>query len=478
MRMYSMIRKLQAFFCLLLVSVSTSSAWAMAVDWGGTFRFEYTDVDKPALSSGTSKKSYILNHLNLTPKIIATDGLNVVANIEVLPNSLYPDSQLGAWFGSGTGTVNSNSAVVNTNQNSSQIYVNQLYLQATQEYGALLAGRAPLHFGLGMTQNSGSGLFDHWNQTRDLIGYKFMIGNFFFMPIIGKAYDASLAAGGDVTDQIWHLEYDNPESESAIGFFYQRRSSGVSSNDTAAAFGGTNLYGYHVASSNVFLARGFEGFKFKMEVGFDAGSTGLVDAAGDDIKLSSYGLLFDLDFPRPESRWNWNVRLGLASGDRPSTATYEGYSFSKNYDLALLMFNHPMGQFDILRNQAYRYRTACNGTASPCPGYSVSQAADEDTISNSYFIAPRLSYKWNDRWDWVNSFLWAQLQTNPLTSQNDPGTALGFEWDTGVVYRPHEKVRWKTDLAFFFPGAAWKGGSNNFDNSFNLGMRSALAVSF
>ena len=460
----------------LLTGVSTS-AYAMSFDWGGTYRLEYTSVDKPSLVRGAPGKSYFLNHLNLRPKILAYDGVEVVSNIELLGNSAYPDSQLGTWYGSGSRSVASNSSVVNTNQNSSNLQVNQLYLMASQEFGSLLAGRVPLHFGLGMTTNSGTGPFDHWNQTRDLIGYKFIIGNFFFMPMIGKIYDDGLQSGGDSTEQILHVEYDNPETESAIGFFYTRVSTSPETNDAASAFGGTAVYGYQVARTNMFLARGFEGFKFKMEVGFDGGSTGLVNSAGDDVKVSAYGVVINMDFPSAQSRWQWNVRLGLASGDNPNTSSFEGYYFNRNYDIGLILFNHPLGSYDVLRTAPYRYKTACGNSSAPCSNYPVVSAADEETVSNAYFLAPSVTYQWTDRWQWVNTLVWAQAQANPIVGE-EPGRSIGYEWDTGLMYKVSEKIRWKTDLGLFLPGSVWRAGSQGLENGFNTALRSAVSIGF
>ena len=117
----------------------TQTAMAMAVDWSGTYRFEYTEIDKTNLSPGGGRKSYLLSHLNLSPKIIAADGVNIVANFEVLGNANYPHSQVGQQFGSGAnaGTAanmdGSSSNVTSQNQGSSNLQVRELYATFNQE---------------------------------------------------------------------------------------------------------------------------------------------------------------------------------------------------------------------------------------------------------------------------------------------------------------------------------------------------------
>lgn len=462
--------------CSVMGVFIPAAAFAMSVDWGGAYRLEYVQVDKTSLGDPNGTKSYILNHLNLSPKIIAADGINVVANLEIFPSSAYPNSQLGQHFGSYLGTP-TDSQVANGTQASSNIQVNQLYLNVNNEYGAFLAGRVPLHFGLGITHNSAKGLFDHWFTTHNVVAYKFIIGNLSLMPIYGKIRQESLAAGTEASEILWNLMYENPETESAIGVMYQSKKSGLSSNDAfnpnVLPSGASRIGSWNTTHTNLYLARGFEGFKFRMEAGFNSGGTGIASASGEEIKVSGYGVALEMDFPRPDSKWQWGLRTGIASGDDPKTKDYEGFNFSRNYDVAFLLFNHPMGKFDIFSSNIQRQRD----TAGTLLGTTdKSMLADEETIGNALYLAPKLTYTMSDKWDLTNSITWAQLQTNSSTLDIDKN--VGFEWDIGMTFKPHEKVRWINEFGFFFPGNAWKEGTNNWSNDFTFGFQSKAAISF
>jgi hypothetical protein len=463
-------------FCLFFLSLQ---AFSMSVDWGGTYRFEYVGVDMPNLSSaapGKGSKSYFLNHLNLTPKIIAVDGINVVANIEVLPSAAYPGSQLGADFGSSNANYSFSGG---PSSPASAIEVNQLYMNWNHEYGAMVAGRAPVHFGLGITQNAGQGPNDHWNSTHDMVGYKFLIGNLSFMPSLGRTYRAgNYSLFGGSTEQMWNIEYANPETESTFAIYHQLKSSGATSNDGNIYFSpyfptASIMGGWNTTHTNLYIARGWEKFRFKMEAGFQAGGTGVNNGSGSEIRLSGFGIAMDLEFPRPESKFQWKVKLGIASGDNPNTTDqFEGYYFNRNYDLAFLLFNHPMGNqatADVLRTKLIRRSGTANGV------YANDAAADDDTVSNAMFIAPQFNYIFSEKWEWSNNFTIAQTHTAPAAGV---AADLGFEWDTGVVYKPHEKVRWETAIGFFFPGTAWKFGASNFENSSTYGIQTKAAISF
>lgn len=479
-------RKLVNIAFLLIATLGLSaSTHAMSIDWSGNYRVEYVEVDKTSLDSPGLRKAYMLNHLSLSPKIIAADGVNIVAKFEILSNDQYPESQAGQPFGRGpkkagaSSSTKDDSAVAGQKNGVSAISVSQLYLTMNQEYGSLLVGRAPLEFGLGMTHSAGNGPFDHWYDVRDVVAYKFLVGNLSFMPMIGKVYDYSVAQGRAVQDVTFNLLYDNQETESAIGIIHQTRSASLLANDAPVSqFGGTGVTGdWNTQHINLYISRGFEPVKIKLEAGFESGNTG-VSKSNEEVKLAGYGIALDLDFPPGEGgKWNWGLRAGMATGDDPSTTAYEGFHFDRNYDVAFLMFNHPLGRYDLLRSYAQRSPDrSC--TTAPCAPYASDEALDDEAISNTVYVSPRLTYTMNDRWQWTNRLTWAQLQTKPVANA-DIAKDLGFEYDIGFVFKPHERIQWVNELGLLFPGSAFKGtAAQNFGNGFTYGISSKASFSF
>ena len=453
--------------CLALFA---SPVFAASIDWTGTYRLEAIDVEKTTLESGAGKKLGLM-HLNLNPTFIATDGINIVTNFEILGNTMYPDSQVGQQFGAG-------------HDDNMNMQLREMYLRMDQEYGEIIAGRAPIQFGLGMTYNAGKGVFDHWEDTHDMFGYKFMIGNLSFMPMIGNPSHYR-----NMTEAMIDIDYNNLETESAFGVFYMTRSTSANQNQSYKFYTTDVNPDYTHTSSdaglstnhtNVYFARGWESFKFRMEAGFDSGTTGLQTAKNDEVKVNGYGIAIEMDFPKPDSRWQWTLRTGIASGDNPTTANYEAYHMSRNYDMAFLLFNHPLGNYDVLSSMAQRQedlRQDC--TTYPCPRIANDEALDEETISNAVYLSPKITYTFGDKWEWRNILTYAQTQTNASrVVDNDVEKELGWEWDTAVVFRPYERVQWLNELGFFLPGGAFKEGSVGRDASFTFGFQSKAAISF
>lgn len=146
-------------------------AEAISIDWSGGYRIEFHDVNTTSLDpKAPNPKSYGLQYLFLNSKIVASDGINIVARFNVMGSQTagYENSQLGAIIG--TGNFGNDPRISSQNQQSMNMSVSHLYMNANTEYGSLVAGRAPFEFGMGITHNAGLGAFDHWYDNRDMVG--------------------------------------------------------------------------------------------------------------------------------------------------------------------------------------------------------------------------------------------------------------------------------------------------------------------
>lgn len=480
------------FSALMALVIFSLNASAMSVDWTGLYRFEWVQVDHPSLAGAPvsgARKAYGLNYLGLSPHIIASDGVEISARFDVLANqdSAYTNSQAGQIWGQSLSTTNpspTNSNVLSNSRQATALNVRELYLTVSQEYGTLLVGRAPFDFGLGMTWNSGRGPFDHWTTNEDMVAYKFIVGNMFFMPKISRAYSEGPSAANAVQDQAIEFQYESEESGSMIAAIVSNRKSSpdtTTSNDVPTSVGGATPAGgtaaarydaFSMQTTSFVLSRKWETFKFRMEASFMSGTYGVHSAyaalqSPEDVHNNSYGLAIEMDYAKPESKWSTTLRLGQASGDDPTTADVEGFQFNRNYDVAMLLFNHRLGQKDFLRTSLINDRTM----------HGLDNSIDDEAISNALYISPKIRYAWNDRWDIENTLTYAQLVVNP-TNSLDFKKDLGLEWDIGAVYKPRTNIRWVTELGLLSPGSAFKDGATGLDNQFTFGFTTKAAITF
>jgi hypothetical protein len=461
---------------LLTVLVFVSeAATAISIDWSGGYRIEFNDIDNPSLNSKAKlPKTYGLQYLYLNPKIVASDGINIISRFNILGSTIpaYRNSQMGSVFGSGGGTVDPR--INSQNQETSSIGVSELYLNVNHEYGSLIAGRAPFEFGLGITHNAGLGAFDHWYNTRDSVGYKFIVDNISFMPMLSKVSQKDYGRGVTASDETIVFEYNNRDNGAQAGVMQQSRKSSFESNDALATtnplpFSGASKTGaWSTKTVNLFLGRTWETFSFKLETSFLTGDSGLV-VAGNNLKFNSYAIAAELLFPAQEDeKWEFGAKLGIASGDNPSTTdVYEAYQLDQNYDVALLLFNHRMGQKDFLTT----------GIIHNDSSLSVGNSADDEAISNATYFAPSVKYKWNEKLDIRSTLIYAQLVVNP-TLTLDTTKDLGTELDIEFIYKPRERVIWSNQLGVLFPGSAWKDGASNLGTDTNIGFSTKAAITF
>ena len=474
-----------ALVALLGLTALSNSAHAFSLEWSGLYRIEALRIKNSELESIERNKAYINHHLILRPRAVVADGLSVFSRFDILNNADLPNSQFGQFFGNGVGGAPNNSAdntnVLAGNQADETLRVTELYLTYHFEFATLIAGRAPLHFGLGLTHNSGSGQFDHWYDNRDLVAFAMVMGNLKFRPMFAKAVEGELDIGDDINEYMFQMDYENAETDTSFGLFYQSRRSGLSGNDIPAGLSASGIVGgFEGKNINFYMKRGWEDFSFGLEGGFAKGKTGLRDSSNNDIGFDGFGIAVELDYQKPQSLWHWNLKTGLAGGDNPDTAnTLEGFFFDRNYEIGLLLFNHVVGQFDALSTSLVRDTTLDVAGAN---GFTnAGSVPDVESLSNVIYLAPGFTHKWKDEWSWGGRLIYAVLSETNLRvngALTNVESDLGYELDFNLTYRPHERFTWVSEVGLLSPGAAFEGGATGLDSKFAYGIMTKAAINF
>lgn len=478
-------------FAVLISLASMSFATAVSaseINWEGAYRVEAMSLQNPSQSSAADapgEKSYILHHVILQPKIVAADGLNLYGRLDVFNNANYADSQMGDFLGGapstgssrGVGTTGTNTQT----QQAATIQVSHFYLKWANEFGALIVGRTPVQFGLGITHNAGLGQFDHYFDTHDVLGYKFIAGNLSFLPMYGKVKENSLVGEDDINDFMFQFQYENPDTELNLGVFYDIRSANKAANASAdgAAVGtpyggsGATKFGtLETKTLNLFVQRNFGNLRFGFESSFANGKLGVRDSVGRETNLDAYALAAELTY-NPSGALTFDLKAGLATGDDPGTTDkFEGYLFDRNYDVGFLLFNHKLGGYDVLGTSSFRNTTAANQFDT--------DAADNEYLTNATYIAPGAGWHMSEAWTLNTHVIWAQLQRSVapvVPNARNVEKDLGIEWDLGLSYNPNKNLTVELGSGFLFPGGAFKG-SADLPNEFSYGLNAKAAVRF
>ena len=486
----------------LLFSVVRAQA---DIEWSGVYRFEILNLKNTELNGQGRELNYGLTHLVLRPKIVAGDGLTIFSQFDLFNNRSFPSSQLGQYIGGGmrdTGDPAANSGpgsnTLSTSQRPETLQVSQLYLTYNSEYGSLLLGRVPLQFGLGVTHNAGRGLFDHFYDTDDIVGYKIVMGNLYFLPMFGKNSERDINNSDHLYDYMIQVQYNNPENDVELGVFYQMRIGGDQASDAplGTATAGDVLGGSKDAAAgccgkvdvktvSIYSLKDTDRYRLGLEAAFQSGQSGVItnNGNGDNVTMNGFGVAGEFEYRPLESRWKFGAKAGLATGDDPtSAAKYEGFTFNRNYDIAMLMFNHPLGEYDALRTKLVTGNVYENPTSDD-PQRKHINVPDVDTVSNAIYLAPSAQYSLSERWGLNGALIAGWTNTNPLTGGMSPGgKSLGYEFDFALNFSPRKGIMWVNQMGLLFPGPVWKGGDTDsgkqYDSSFAYGLGTKAAISF
>ena len=299
--------------------------------------------------------------------------------------------------------------------------------------------------------------------------------------MLGNPSGGTSINSDDLDDYMIQLEYENPESDLELGVFFLLRHGGDQASDAPPA--GTpnslsplgnpnaanNATTVNTKVVNVYALRDSEHLRLGFEASFMSGEAGVLSNNGDKVEWGGFGIAGELEYRPPESKWKWGLKAGTATGDDPSApAKFGGYVFNRNYDVAMLLFNHPLGQGDFLRTGLYTNSPYQTGTKNI-------NVADVEAISNAIYLAPIAKYAINDHWSVDNSLITGWLNTAPMPKQQHMD--LGYEWDATVIYSPRKGIAWVNQFGILFPGGAWNG-DGSVDANGNPVYSSGLAYGF
>jgi hypothetical protein len=459
----------------LLLMLVSANASANSVDWSGVYRFENIYVKN--IDADKDSKNYFLHHMVLKPKIIAADGLHIQGRFDILNNDEGPYTNYSNGLGSFLGdspydaafaTTEENSRSIGNTQEVSHINVSQLYMTWVQEYGALVVGRAPKNFGLGLSYSAGDGLFDHWMDTHDLVGYKFAMGNMYIMPYYAKLEEDKVNKNNaDTQEYGLKVEYTNPESDLKLGAYYEERKNSSGLEKSAGLYGDgditKNWQGYKHRNWNLFAAKNYDKFGFGIEIAFNSGSTGVINTSNEKIDVDAYAIATEIHYEL-SPKWYLDLKAGMLTGDDRSTdSTYEGFLADRNYNVGMLLFNHPIGKLNVFN--------------SDVAGAFKSADVDSAVVSNAMYFAPGIKYNMSERWSLGTRFIYAQLMEEPY-AQPTADKAAGYEIDLNLVYTPFDRFEVHFDTGYLMTGEAFKGGTANLKDESVYGFQFGMAVKF
>lgn len=469
--------KMKKFTLILsLIFFSQISLASVDVYWKGNYSLEGNYLNSVDLGNEVDGDKAYLNHrIFIQPELIFFEGLSFHGGLDVLngTGSLPPSHRLGQILGgdleAGSGSYVSDVPAPFLDrqlQKSRWINLSEAYLKYSHTHGELRVGRIPLEFGYGAFFNAGHALFDHWYSNRDGIAYKFTIGSLMFEPYFGFLTDP-MSEGGETTEYGLKFNFHVEDTGLDLGalLLFRHIPKGQNTNDALGAnFGAASTESY-----GLYYNKKLKNMRYGFEALFQGGDVGL-NAAGEEVSLKGYGLAAEFEWNLKD--FDLFLKAGAASGEDSNPNSISSVAFHKNYDLGLILFNHPLGasSYDPLNTNARGRRGSLSETE-----YGAAKVVDTESISNAYYIAPSFSYNFDRAWSLQTTLVTAWLEESNFSYAN-VSSYLGSEIDLTLTYKPTENITHRTTVGFFMPGAAFDWGSFNSKNCF--GATTGLGINF
>jgi hypothetical protein len=423
-------RSLMKYLILLLLPINVfAAAFSYSGDWRaevamyhdlsldknnpGTVSADYATGSNgaPLQPNAVSRtKTYWLQRFKIKPELIVYDNVRIKTEWILLAGSTLTSTSMG-------GNTNNMVAggIMGTDNINANLSVRRAWLDWSSDWGVFTMGRQPFNFGLGMTYNSGDGLWDYYGDSVDRIAYKLMAGDVF----VQLAYDiraegAVNYAGDDHSTFMSQIGYIEPESNMEIAFMWHF--------DFGAY--GERIHTYDVyqkktfASADITLGWEFAYQKGKMQ---DTESNGTMDT------VQAFGFLFEFNWaPAPVE---FGFKTGFATGDNGDVNDkYYAFHYNRAYKIAMLLFNEDIG------------------VAGDSVHGSQGIGADFNN-QGAVFLAPYFN------WTVFNNFRWGNTIAAAITQKSVAGRNkhLGIEWDTDFTYMWKDNLETGLKFGALFP---------------------------
>ena len=400
----------------------------------GTPSADYLDPTSPDFNPNASNntKTYWLQRFKIKPDLIIYDDVRIKTEWILLAGSALSSTSMGGQ----TGNMVAGGIMSGDNINAN-LSVRRAWLDWSSDWGLFTFGRQPLNYGLGMTYNSGDGLWDYSGDSADRIAYKLMMGNVW----LGLAYDIRTEGavnyyGDNKSSFETQIGYTEPESNMEIGFMWHFD------------------YGHsqeRVHTYDAYQKKSFPetGLTLAWEAAYRKGHERDYDADGQLDQVQAFGLLFDFLYAPGASEFG--LKTGFATGeDGTADNKYHAFHFNRAYKIAMLLFNEDLG--------------VGGDSVHGSPGIG----SDFNDLG-AIFFAPRFAYTFSEVLKVETVVAYALTQRKPATGRQK---SLGTEFDLNATYSWKDNLETGLRFGWFFPGKYFPGKATG------MGLMTTVALKF
>lgn len=409
-------------FALLLIA---SPAQATELVWQGYYRGRALLYDSLSLSDSNANAEGTSNSLDhrllLRPSWMISDHAAIHAEVDVFKLALWgeaPDTYTDPVTGEAIAVAQAD-GVSNTSNSGQGV---RGWGEAYTDWGRIAIGRQPLQWGAGVLWNDGNAVDAEYGDTADRVQVTGRIGPVFVMGAWDVQYEGFLGAADDMQAASLAVGYRSETVGVGLLNNYRYR---PEAPDNYQAYTG-DLWG--------FAELGPVRAELEVVAVFGGGN---LDTGANDVTINAFGAMAKADYKA--EKLSFGAEFGVATGDDdPSDSTIKTFSFDRDHNVGLLMFEEPMPTLES---------AALNDSNG---GRTTEAAQSGDGISNAIYFRPAVKYKLLSTVEAELSWVVAGRADSAGTDENNEG--YGNEFDVAVRWDPHPHVWFQGTAGVFIPG--------------------------
>jgi hypothetical protein len=478
-----------ALLFALSLSLLSTTAHALPIDWHGVFGADTTLIDNyrrvktkdqnvvgigsqevDLAAGGKSAASFQSYVFRLNPVMIVNDSATLMGEI----TSGYAR---GGRFGESPnqslepGFANS-LYMYNVSDSNNSLVLNKFYAEIYADTATYVIGRHSSDWGLGAVVNSGDGAWDRHTFVRDGITMKIRLGNFRLEPYWSKIGSTdSLTRSSRLREYGFSLLYDNLDNDLTFGLLYSVKTAAAFEDSLRSRLLGdaqeTTLPNSQVKLLDLYFKKAFGDLSFGVEVPLLSDSLG--NLLGGKTSMKGKAFIFESNY-RLSNSWRLNLFAGQISGDPASANSFEAMYLNPNYQISNLLFR-----------------------------YNLRAVADPNNISiydsymtNAKYFKFGATYT-TEKWTWDTGLLWAKANEVATTGNrafdhsrnrlfdalDNQSKDLGLELDLNFNYQWNNEISVGGAVGYLFTGDYFAFTNdptrrNETENSLVLQLRTAI----
>ncbi|MEC7987104.1 MAG: hypothetical protein VX278_18185 [Myxococcota bacterium] len=410
---------------LLGLYLSIASSQAAEVFWDGMYRVrgQYFDTlslsDTNTLSEGSSNA--LNQRLLLIPHWRISSALSVHSQLDLL--SYAPFGSEGTNYSNPTNNLGL-SLLPDTVSSNNSLQVTRLWAEIQSNYGLFKLGRIPLHWGSGMVFHAGNDPWSEFGNSVDRIQYSQKVQNLFLLAAVESYNENDFNRADDTWGLAGSIYYASARTH--IGLYTNYRNRGSE---------GSN-FGMLTADISASLKSG--DLDADLEIALNYGN-GDIEGGLENINVLAFGATANVGLQI--SKLRLGLGGGFAQGDaNPDDETINTFSFNRDYNLALMMFEEPM---PILQS------ATSDETSSVDSGREFGAVRSGYSVSNAIYVRPALRYNLHKSLQGELVVLTAWTAALPEDELNG---FYGVEVDAHLYWTPFAQLQFDASLGFFSPG--------------------------